>query len=138
MRACNKTSTVVFEEKTTAILEAGRAHLRVGPLEHSGPHILAITLNHAHVAGSPFVLSVEAAAASAEHSSFEGDECRAVAGERAVMILVCRDAMGNALTVGGAVSQAQRRARGSNTNFTLASRWHTRRPPLKRSGRSTA
>ena len=30
MRARNKTSTVVFEEKTTAILEAGRAHLRVG------------------------------------------------------------------------------------------------------------
>ena len=106
MRARNKTSTVVFEEKTTAILEAGRAHLRVGPLEHSGPHILAITLNHAHVAGSPFVLSVEAAAASAEHSSFEGDECRAVAGERAVMILVCRDAMGNALTVGGAAVSA--------------------------------
>ena len=40
-------------------------------------------------------------AADLQHPARRGNA--AVAGERAVMILVCRDAMGNALTVGGAV-----------------------------------
>ena len=95
MRARNKTSTVVFE-KTTAILEAGRAHLPSAQ-EHSSPHILAITLNHAT---SPRLAlrSLGGGGGCGAGLSFEGDEARAVAGERAVMILVCRDAMGNALS----------------------------------------
>ena len=58
---------------TYADFEHGDYRLTYGPVNASGPHHLAVTLDGAHISGSPFACRVYPAEASAAVCELHGD-----------------------------------------------------------------
>ena len=98
---------VVAEAETRIFLPSKQESIFFGPLERAGPHLMALTINGAHVVGSPFLLQCMPGAWSAEASGFEIERSRAGAGDESHIVLIARDAFGNACGHGGAIVTAE-------------------------------
>ena len=91
---CEQTSTLIRTAPTTT--------LRYGPLRQAGPFLLAITIDGAHVAGSPFLLQCRPAPPVGDLSSFDATIVEVRAGEVAQLKITSRDRYGNRCATGGA------------------------------------
>ena len=93
---------VEFDASQQLVRTAPTMRLRYGPLHRAGPYLLAVTIDGAHVAGSPFLLTCRPAPPVGELSSFDERQVGVRAGEVAVLLITTRDRYSNRCTYGGA------------------------------------
>jgi hypothetical protein len=93
---------VDFDESQNLVRTAPTLRLRYGPLDRAGPFLLAVTIDGAHVAGSPFLLHCRPAPPIGESSSFDERAVVVRAGEVALLRLTTRDRFRNRCDAGGA------------------------------------
>ena len=93
---------IEFDDSQALIRTAPTMRLRYGPLQRAGPYLLAVTIDGAHVAGSPFLLNCRPALPVGEQSSFDQSNVVVRAGEVAMLTITTRDRFGNRCATGGA------------------------------------
>ena len=93
---------VECSESSVLLRSAPSMRLRYGPLRQAGPFLLAVTIDGAHVAGSPFMLRCRPSTAVGEHCSFDDPAISVRAGEVARLMITTRDRFDNRCAAGGA------------------------------------